>query len=225
MLRRSLLRAGGNPYLGADACTLERTAAPEGGTVRPEKSALQLSAQTPEWGETGPRMCARLCWRTGEQKASLSFIYKKYTRFILQTRLLKFIVVAHSQSWCQLFKQRRLKPSWTHQSFLCREKQYKNRACIFLLDREQWFLCFIPWQLLEEGRLNRGRKIDREAGKDLETHRGILGESWTTAVWRTSLRHPKCSNTQKIPWVGDKVFGVWDSKDYGASGGAINVFL
>ena len=130
---------------GGDACTLERTAATEGGTVRPEKSAPQLSAQTPEWGGTGPRMCARLCWCTGEQKASLSFIYKKYTRFILQTRLLKFITVAHSKSWCQLFKQRRLKPSWTHQSFLCREKQYKSRACIFLLGWEQWFLCFIPW--------------------------------------------------------------------------------
>ena len=83
-----------------------------------------------------------LCRCPGEQKASLGFIYKKYTWFIFQTRPLKFTILAHSQNWCQLFKQRRLKPSWTHQSFLCREKQEKSRACIFLLDWEQWFLCF-----------------------------------------------------------------------------------
>ena len=122
--------------------SLERMAAPEGGTVHSEKSALQFSVHTPEWGETGSRMCARLCRCPGEQKASLGFIYKKYTWFIFQTRPLKFTILAHSQNWCQLFKQRRLKPSWTHQSFLCREKQEKSRACIFLLDWEQWFLCF-----------------------------------------------------------------------------------
>ena len=145
VLRLSLLRAGWNPYCKGDACTLERMAAPEGGTVHPEKSALQLSFHTLEWGETGSLMCARLCRCPGEQKASLGFIYKKYTWFIFQTRPLKFTILAHSQNWCQLFKQRRLKPSWTHQSFLCREKQEESRACIFLLDWEQRFLCFTPW--------------------------------------------------------------------------------
>ena len=144
-LRLSLLRTGGNPYCGGWCLYPWENGCYRGRDCPAEKSAPQLSAQTPEWGGTGPRMCARLCWCTGEQKANLSFIYKKYTRFILQTRLLKFITVAHSKSWCQLFKQRRLKPSWTHQSFLCREKQYKSRACIFLLGWEQWFLCFIPW--------------------------------------------------------------------------------
>ena len=73
-------------------------AAPEGGTVHPEKSALQLSVHTPEWGETGSMMCARLYMCPGEQKASLGFIYKKYTRFIFQTRTLKFTILAHSQN-------------------------------------------------------------------------------------------------------------------------------
>ena len=30
---------------------------------------------------------------------------------------------------------------------------------------------------------------------------------------------------KKTPWVRDKVFGVWDSKDYGARGRTLNVFL